>query len=38
MDVYKSKIQADGSLDKSKLRILVRGNEQNKVISESVNI
>ena len=25
MDVYKAKIQSDGSLDKVKLRILVRG-------------
>ena len=25
MDVYKSKIQSDGSLDKLKLRIVVRG-------------
>ena len=30
MDVYKVKIQSDGSLDKSKLRILVRGYLQNK--------
>ena len=30
MDVYKAKIQSDGSLDKSKLRILVRGYLQNK--------
>ena len=30
MDVYKAKIQSDGSLDKSKLRILVRGDLQNK--------
>ena len=30
MDVYKSKIQSDGSLDKLKLRILVRGDLQNK--------
>ena len=29
MDVYKSKIQYDGSLDKLKLRILVRGDMQN---------
>ena len=30
MDVYKSKIQSDGSLDKFKLRVVVRGNLQNK--------
>ena len=30
MDVYKEKIQPDGSLDKLKLRILVRGDLQNK--------
>ena len=30
MDVYKAKIQSDGSLDKLKLRIAVRGNLQNK--------
>ena len=30
MDVYKAKIQSDGSLDKLKLRILVRGYLQNK--------
>ena len=30
MDVYKTKIQSDGSLDKLKLRILVRGDLQNK--------
>ena len=30
MDVYKSKIQYDGSLDKLKLRIVVRGDLQNK--------
>ena len=30
MDVYKAKIQSDGSLDKSKLRIVVRGDSQNK--------
>ena len=29
MDVYKSKIQYDGSIDKLKLRIVVRGNLQN---------
>ena len=28
--VYKAKIQSDGSIDKLKLRILVRGNLQNK--------
>ena len=30
MDVYKTKIQSDGSLDKLKLRIVVRGDLQNK--------
>ena len=30
MDVYKSKIQPDGSLDKLKFRIVVRGDLQNK--------
>ena len=30
MDVYKAKIQSDVSLDKLKLRIVVRGDEQNK--------
>ena len=30
MDVYKAKIQYDGSLDKLKLRIVVRGDMQNK--------
>ena len=30
MDVYKAKIQSDGSLDKLNLRILVRGDLQNK--------
>ena len=30
MDVYKSRIQSDGSLDKLKLRIVVRGYFQNK--------
>ena len=30
MDVYKAKIKFDGSLDKLKLRILVRGDLQNK--------
>ena len=30
MDVYKTKIQSDRSLDKLKLRILVRGDLQNK--------
>ena len=29
MDVYKAKIQCDGSLDKLKLRIVVRGDLQN---------
>ena len=30
MDVYKTKIQSDGSIDKLKLRIVVRGHLQNK--------
>ena len=30
MDVYKYKIQSDGSIDKLKLRIVVRGDLQNK--------
>ena len=30
MDVYKAKNQSDGSIDKLKLRILVRGDLQNK--------
>ena len=30
MDVYKEKTQSDGSLDKLKLRIVVRGDLQNK--------
>ena len=30
MDMYKSKIQSDGSLDKLKLRIVVGGDFQNK--------
>ena len=30
MDVYKEKMQYDGTLDKLKLRILVRGDMQNK--------
>ena len=30
MDVYKSNIQSDGSLDKTKLRIVVRGDFQKK--------
>ena len=30
MDVYKEKIQSDGSFDKLKLRIVVRGDLQNK--------
>ena len=30
MDVYKEEIQSDGSLDKLKLRIVVRGDLQNK--------
>ena len=32
MDVYKAKIKSDGSLDKLKLRIAVRGDLQNKEI------
>ena len=32
MDVYKAKVQSDGSLDKLKLRIVVRGDLQNKEI------
>ena len=32
MDVYKAKIKSDGSLDKLKLRIVVRGDFQNKEI------
>ena len=32
MDVYKAKIQHDGSLDKLKLRIVVKGDFQNKDI------
>ena len=34
MDVYKAKIQSDGSLDKLNLRILVRGDLQNKEMLE----
>ena len=30
MDVYKEKIQSDGSIDNLKLRIVVRGDLQNK--------
>ena len=30
MDAYKEKIQSDGSLDKLRLRIVVRGDLQNK--------
>ena len=30
IDVYKANIQSDGSLDKLKLRIMVRGDLQNK--------
>ena len=30
MDVYKAKMQSDGSLDKIKLRILIRRDLQNK--------
>ena len=33
MDAYKAKIQSDGILDKLKLRIVVRGDFQNKDIS-----
>ena len=32
MDVYKAKIQSDGVLDQIKLRIVVRGDLQNKVL------
>ena len=32
MDVYKAKIQSDGSIDKLKLRIVVRGDLQNREI------
>ena len=32
MDVYKSKIQSDGSLDKLKSRIVVRGDLNNKYL------
>ena len=32
MDAYKAKIQYDGSLDKLKLRIVVRGDLQNKIM------
>ena len=32
MDVYKAKIRSDGSLDKLKLRIVVRGDLQNKYL------
>ena len=34
MDSYKAKIQSDGSLDKLKLRIVVRGDLQNKEMVE----
>ena len=34
MDVYKPKLQSDGSLDKLKLRILVREDLQNKYLIE----
>ena len=34
MDVYKAKIHSDGSLDKLKLRIVVRGYLQNKEMVE----
>ena len=36
MDVYKAKIQSDGSLDKLKLRIVVRGYLQNKKLLETL--
>ena len=32
MDVYKAKTQSDGVLDQIKLRIVVRGDLQNKVL------
>ena len=32
MDVYKAKIQSDGSLDKTKLNIVVRGDLKNKYL------
>ena len=34
MDFYKAKIQSDGSLDKLKLRIVVRGDLKNKEMIE----
>ena len=34
MDVYRPKIQSSGSLDRLKLRIVVRGNFQNKEMIE----
>ena len=34
MDVYKDKIQSDGSLDKLKLIVVVRGDLQNKELVE----
>ena len=34
MDVYKAKIQSDGSLDKLKLRIVVRGDLKNREMVE----
>ena len=37
MDVYKTKIQSDGSLDKLKLRIVVRGDLQNKYLSGDIH-
>ena len=36
MDVYKAKIQSDGSLDKLKLRIVVRGDLKNKEFLETL--
>ena len=36
MDVYKAKIQSDGSLDKLSLRIVVRGDFQNKEMVEVI--
>ena len=36
MDVYNAKIQSDGSLDKLKLRIIVRGNLQKKLETSGI--